>query len=262
MSSDASSGAEATGHYALVNGVRLYYEEYGAGRPLILLHGGMLTIDLTFGPMIAELATQHRVIAIELQGHGHSADSERAMSIDNLIDDVVALVRSLEILEADFFGFSLGGIVALGLALYHPHLVGNLVLASTPYQADGYHADTRPESFDPSSSRMPTAADAESWLQAYRRVAPGAEGFAALQAKVSATVRDYEGWSRDEMRSLQARTLILVGDNDFVRLEHAEEMAQLIGHGQLTVIPHATHTELLRRPEEILATVVPFLAAS
>jgi pimeloyl-ACP methyl ester carboxylesterase len=250
------------GKYADVNGIRLYYEEYGAGRPLVLLPGGMLTIGLTFGPMLGELAAGRRVIAIELQGHGHTEDIDRAMTIDNLVDDVVALLRSLEILEADVFGYSLGGMVALGLALYHPHLVGRLVLASTPYDAEGYHPETRPASFDPSSPRAPTAADGESWQAAYRAVAPEPERFDAVRAKVASLVEHYDGWTTDEIRALQAPTLLLLGENDFVRLEHAAEMAELIGHAQLRVLPGATHVDMTRRPEELLAAVLPFLDAT
>jgi pimeloyl-ACP methyl ester carboxylesterase len=252
--------AERPGNYALVNGIRLYYEDYGSGRPLVLLPGGMLTIELNFDPLIAELASGHRVLAVELQGHGRTEDIEREMTIDNLVDDVVALLRSLGILEADFLGFSLGGMVALGLALYHPHLVGALVIASTPYEADGFHPETRPESADPASPRLPTAADFAALQTAYREVAPDPEAFSTVQAKVAALVGSYEGWTSDEIRALQARTLILVGDNDFVRLDHAAEMARLVGHAELRVIAHTTHMEMTRRPQEVLEEVLAFLA--
>src|SRR5271169_4402767 len=103
--------------YATVNGLQLYYEKRGSGRPLVLLHGGLMTIDLTFGPFLEPLAEGRQVIAVELQGHGHTADTDRAMTIEALARDVVALLDHLGIVEADLFGFSLGGLVAYAVAL-------------------------------------------------------------------------------------------------------------------------------------------------
>jgi pimeloyl-ACP methyl ester carboxylesterase len=106
--------------YAPVNGLRLYYEIHGSGRPLVLLHGGLLTIDLNFGALLEPLAVNRQVIAVETQGHGHTADTARPMTIEALAGDVVALLDHLGIDEADFFGFSLGGLVAYGIALGAP----------------------------------------------------------------------------------------------------------------------------------------------
>ena len=103
--------------YASVNGLQLYYETRGSGRPLVLLHGGLMTIDLNFGPLLEPLAATRQVIAVELQGHGHTADTDRAMTIEGLAGDVVALLGHLRIAEADLFGFSLGGLVACAVAL-------------------------------------------------------------------------------------------------------------------------------------------------
>src|SRR5262245_50096988 len=106
--------------YAPVNGLQLYYEIRGRGRPLVLLHGGLMTIDLNFGPLLGPLAAERRVIGMELQGHGHTADTDRPMTIEALADDVIALLDHLEIAQADVFGFSLGGLVAYGVALRAP----------------------------------------------------------------------------------------------------------------------------------------------
>src|SRR5262245_64771613 len=116
--------------YAPVNGLQLYYEIRGTGRPLVLLHGGLLTIDLNFGPLLEPLAASRQVIAVELQGHGHTADTGRAMTIEALAGDVVALLDHLGITEADLFGFSLGGLVAYAIALGAPTRVGKLIVAS------------------------------------------------------------------------------------------------------------------------------------
>ena len=116
--------------YALVNGLQLYYETHGSGRPLVLLHGGLMTIDLNFGPLLEPLSANRQVIAVELQGHGHTADTDRPMTIESLAGDVIALLDLLGIAETDLFGFSLGGLVAYAVALGAPTRVGKLVVAS------------------------------------------------------------------------------------------------------------------------------------
>src|SRR5580704_12887489 len=148
--------------YAPVNGLQLYYEIRGSGRPLVLLHGGLLTIDLNFGPLLGPLAASRQVIAVELQGHGHTADTGRPMTIEALAGDVVALLDHLEIAEADLFGFSLGGLVACAVALSAPARVGRLIIAS----ADPHRPPGR-ESVPLDEERMPTAADFQSMRDAY-----------------------------------------------------------------------------------------------
>ncbi len=127
------------GHYAPINGLRLYYEVHGQGRPLVLLHGGLLTLDLAFGPMIPALAEHHQVIGIELQGHGHTGDIDRPMRLDSLADDVASLLELLNLDRADVFGFSVGGMVALTMGLRHPDRIGRLVIASVDHRPN--HAE-------------------------------------------------------------------------------------------------------------------------
>jgi pimeloyl-ACP methyl ester carboxylesterase len=140
--------------YAPVDGLQLYYEIRGSGRPLVLLHGGLMTIDLNFGPQLEPLAARRQVIAVELQGHGHTADTDRPMTIDALAEDVVALLDHLGIAEADLFSFSLGGLVAYAVALGAPTRVGKLIVAS----ADAHRPPGR-ESAPLDDDRMPTPAD-------------------------------------------------------------------------------------------------------
>src|SRR5215472_14088482 len=144
--------------YAPVNGLQLYYEIRGSGRPLVLLHGGLLTIDLTFGPLLEPLAASRQVIAVELQGHGHTADTGRPLTIEALAGDVIALLNHLGIAEADLFGFSLGGLVAYAIALAAPERVGRLIAAS----ADAHRPPGR-ESAPLGEDRLPTAADFQAW---------------------------------------------------------------------------------------------------
>lgn len=249
---------ETPGSYAAVNGLNLFYEVHGTGRPLVLLHGGVLTTELAFGPLMPELALRHQVIGVELQGHGHTADIDRPMQLDYLADDVAALLGQLGIERADVFGFSVGGMVAVVLALHHPDLVGWLVVASVDHRPE--HAEFEiplpPEFLE----RMPTEADFQAMHDAYAQVAPEPEHFEQMAAKTSGMVADFDGWSDDELRSIAAPTLLIVGDTDFVPLRHAVEMSQLIPGAQLAVLPGTTHMNVTRRPEQMLSLLLPFLA--
>ncbi|HYR64171.1 MAG TPA: alpha/beta hydrolase [Actinomycetota bacterium] len=249
------------GRYAAVNRLAMYYEVHGAPGerpPIVLLHGGLLTIDLTFGPILQALAERQQVVAVELQGHGHTADIDREFSLGNLAGDVVALLRQLGIGTADFFGFSLGGMVALEVAIGDPDLVNRLVLASVPFRPDGYHEDVRPPG-RPGSKRMPTEEDFQVMEDAYARVAPDPGHFSECAAKASAAVESFEGWSPDVLRGIGAPTLILVGDTDFVLLEHAVEMFELIPGAQLAMLPGTTHMQVMRDADRLLSLIGPFL---
>ena len=195
--------------YAPVNGLQLYYEIHGSGKPLVLLHGGLMTIDLNFGPLLEPLAGGRQVIAVELQGHGHTADIDRPMTIQALAGDVVALLDQLGIAEADLFGFSLGGLVAYAVALGAPARVGKLIVAS----ADAHRPPGR-ESAPLDDERMPTPADFQQMRDAYDAVAPDPAHFEEFAARTSAMVHEFPGWT-DELRSLQVPTLLIFGDRDF-----------------------------------------------
>lgn len=247
------------GAYARVNGLDMYYEIHGTGHPLVLLHGGVLTIDLTFGAMIPTLAATHQVIAVELQGHGHTADTDREMSVAALAEDVVALLDVLGIERADLFGFSLGGLTALEMAVRHPERVDRAVLASTHFRQDGYLAEIRDPALQAGSKRLPTAADFQEMADAYAAVAPHPEHFQEFLAKTSAAA-EIEGWSEDDLRGLAARTLLVYGDTDFVRVEHAARMHHLIPDARLAILPDCTHMDVMRRTELVLPMATAFLA--
>jgi pimeloyl-ACP methyl ester carboxylesterase len=242
--------------YAPVNGLRLYYEIRGSGRPLVLLHGGLLTIDLNFGPLLEPLAASRQVIAVETQGHGHTADTGRPMTIEALASDVIALLDHLGIAQADLFGFSLGGLVAFAVALGAPTRVGKLIAAS----ADAHRPPGR-ESAPLGEDRLPTPADFQAWRDAYAAVAPDPAHFDEFAAKTSAmVVHEFPGWT-DELRSLQVPTLLIFGDRDFSPLPEVVEMFELLPNAQLAVLPGTTHVGVTRRPGELLALITPFLDA-
>jgi pimeloyl-ACP methyl ester carboxylesterase len=243
--------------YAKVNGLEMYHEVHGTGRPLVLLHGGLLTIDLSFGAVLPALAATRQVIAVELQGHGHTAVTEREMSLKNLADDIVALLDHLGIDKADLFGFSLGGLTSLQLAMRHPGRVGQMIVASAHYRPDGYYPEIGEG--DPTSTRMPTQADFQKMREAYLRVAPHPEEFELFMGKTSGMVGAFEGWQADELRAITAPTLLVLGDHDFVRVEHAAEMHDLIPDSQLAVLPSTTHMGVMTRTDLLLPMIEAFL---
>src|SRR5665213_2289788 len=183
--------------YAPVNGQNLYFETLGSGPPLVLLHGGLMTIDLNFGPLLEPLAENRQVIAVELQGHGHTADTDRVMTIEALASDVIALLDLLGLDKVDVFGFSLGGLVAYAIAIEAPDRVRKLIVAS----ADAHRR--RIESAPLDDNRMPTMDDFKSMRDAYDAVAPDPAHFDEFAARVSAMVHEFPGWT-EELRSLKA----------------------------------------------------------
>ena len=185
--------------YAPVNGLRMYYEVHGTGRPLVLLHGGLMTIDLSFGAVWPELAADHQVIATELQGHGRTADIDRDIDLRYLAGDVAALLDHLGVGQADVLGFSLGGGVALQLALDHPDRVGRIILASVSYASDGFHAEISDPAQHATSTRMPTAEDFLQMREAYARLAPDPGHFEAFAAKTSQAAGSLKGWTAAEL---------------------------------------------------------------
>ncbi len=247
--------------YAPIGGQQLYFEVHGsdrqgAGRPLVLLHGGLLTIELSFGPLLGPLAADRQVIAVELQGHGRTADTARPMTIDALAGDVTELLDRLEIGAADLFGYSLGGLVASAVAVRAPGLVGRLVVAS----ADPYRPPGR-ESAPIDDQLLPTQADFELMRDAYLAVAPDPAHFEKFAGRVTAMVHEVPGRTADELRALRAPTLLIFGDRDFSPLSDVVELYGLLPDARLLVLPGATHMDVTRRPDELLAHIPPFLDA-
>ena len=242
--------------YASVNGLKLYYEVHGSGRPLVLLHGGLMTIELNFGSLLGPLAAGRQVIAVELQGHGHTEDAGRPLTIDALASDVTGLLDQLGVAGADLFGFSLGGLVAWAVALGAPDRVGKLIVAS----ADAHRPPGR-ESAPLTEDRLPTAADFQAMREAYAGSDAAAAQFEAFAARTSAMVQQVPAWTDDELRSLRAPTLLIFGDRDFSPLADVLELFQLLPDAQLAVLPGTTHMGVTRRPE-LPGLIAGFLGAS
>jgi pimeloyl-ACP methyl ester carboxylesterase len=252
--------SEVTTGYAPVNGLKMYYEVHGAGagRPLVLLPGGVTTIELSFGAALPALSDGRQVIATELQAHGRTADIDRDITMPALAGDVAGLLGQLGVEQADVFGFSLGGGVALQLALDYPALVGRLIAASVGYSADGLHAEISDPSQWATSTRMPTAEDFQQMRESYERVASDPSQFDASRARIGQAAGGM-GWTAAELGRISAPALLVFGDHDFFRLEHVVEMHALIPGAQLAVLPGATHMGLMRRADLMIGLIRDFL---
>jgi pimeloyl-ACP methyl ester carboxylesterase len=245
--------AKVEGKYATVNGLKMYYEVHGTGRPLVLLHGafGSATVYPT-------LARDRQVIAVELQGHGHTEDIDRPLSFEQMADDTAALLRHLKIEQADVFGYSMGGTVALALAIRHPSLVGKLAVNGSNC---GKIQDTyEPEAFKQFKS-MPADFAPPVLKGPYDKVAPDPKKWPVLVAKVKKMGLEFKGFAREDLRSIKAPVLITQGDHDLVRVEHAVEMFRLIPNAKLAVFPDGDHFMIWTNPDKLLSTISAFLNA-
>lgn len=258
--------------YAPVNGLELYYEIHGEGQPLVLLHGGLMTIDL-IGTLLPALAKSRQVIAVELEGHGHTPLMDRPLTYEQMADDVSGLIEHLDLGQPDVFGYSLGGGVAWRLAIRHPDLVRKLVAASAPVRGEGWAPEIRGAMAGLNAEAA--AAMVETPLyQAYVEVAPNPDDWPKLVASVgqlaSGAAQEYD-WSA-EVQAIEAPTLVIVGDADSVLPEQTVELFRLLGGGvigdlgplpntQLAILPGTAHSALLDRTELLIPIVVPFLDA-
>ena len=260
------------GDYAEVNGFNIYYEIHGTGQPLVLLHGAYMTIDL-MGEVVPALAESRQVIAVELQGHGRTADIDRPLSYELMADDIAALIEHLALEKADLFGYSMGGGVALQVAIRHPEVVRKLVVASASYTSEGLY----PEVGEAIETITPELFEGTPLLEEYTRVAPNPDDFPTLVAKLKQLDVEPFAWREEDIRGIVAPTLLIIGDSDGTRLEHAVEMFRLLGGGvfgdivglpksRLAVLPDTAHFipgfGVLDRAEWLVAMIGEFLDAT
>lgn len=257
---------ENCGSYANVNGLKMYYEVHGQGKPLILLPGAVSGTGTAFGSLIPLLAADRQVIAVEFQGYGHTADiPERPLSYEQFADDVMALLHVLDIKEADIFGYSTGAGVALQIAMRKPTLVRKLVLASATFNSKGRHPELSGlESLLTTEGMKGTPYETE-----YLGTAPQPEDWPKHLAKVTAFNKEIQDWSVDDIRNIKAPALIIAGDADIVQPEHAVELYRLMGGGslgelstpasQLAILPGTMHTALTTKTNLLMAMIPGFL---
>jgi pimeloyl-ACP methyl ester carboxylesterase len=268
---DWTTDATGSGHYAEVNGVNLYYESHGAGRPLILLHGGLGSGEM-FGPVIPALAEGHQVIAVDLQGHGRTADVDRPIDVRLMADDIAALIDHLGLDRPDLVGYSLGGGVAVHTAVKYPDKVGRLVAASVYLRPDAIDPEIRAQQGQVSAAAAEFLKDTPMY-QLYQRVAPRPEDFPRLLDKIGASMSEDFDYT-EEVRGLRVPTLVVAADADMAPPSHYVEIFKLLdgglrdggwmGEGRpkgghaLAILPGLTHYNLGSSPL-FAAVIVAFL---
>lgn len=258
--------------YASVNGLNLYYEIYGSGEPLILLPGGFMTVE-AMGGIVPQLAASRQVIGVELQGHGHTADTERPLRFELMADDIAALIMHLGLARADIFGYSLGGDVALQTAIRHPEMVRKLALASTGFKREAWY----PEALAGMAAISVETFAGTPIYEAYLKTSPKPEAWPAFVAKMRQLLGEDYDWIED-VSALKTPTLIIVGDADGLRLSSMVEFFGLLGGGkgdgdliglsssQLAILPSTTHVGwappyhgIMNRTELLLPIITEFL---
>ena len=260
--------------YASVNGLDIYYEMHGRGEPLIVLPGGFMSVA-AMGALVPELAKTRQVIGVELQGHGHTADVDRPMRFETMADDIAALMDHLGLAQADFLGYSLGGGIALRLAIQHPERARKLTLASTAFRRDGWY----PETLAGMAAINAEAFKATPIYASYLQTSPKPEAWPDFVGKMRQLLTTDYDWTQ-EVAALKAPVLIAVGDADGLRLAHVVEMFGLLGGGKkdgdlaglsssrLAVLPFTTHVGwappnrgILTRTDLLLPMLTEFLDA-
>lgn len=224
--------AQSTGRYANVNGLKMYYEVHGNGFPLVLIHGGGSTIGTSFGRILPSLAKTHKVIAVEMQAHGHTADIDRPLSFEQDADDVAELLKQLHISKADVFGFSNGASTTLEIAIRHPELVNKIIVASTMYKKDGSYPWFWEMMGHAKFEEMP-----QPLKDAYLQINPDKDALYTMFTRDAARMQSFKEIKEQDIKAIRAATLIIIGDNDVVRPEHAVEMYRQMQHAKLMILP-------------------------
>ncbi len=268
MGTDRTTHAKGTGHYAEVNGINLYYETHGSGRPLVLLHGGLGSGEM-FEPLLPLLTQHHQVITVDLQGHGRTADIDRPLDAVLMAGDIAALIDHLQLGKPDVVGYSLGGGVAFHTAAKYPAKVRRLVMVSANIRPDAIYPEMRAQQGQVTAAAVDFMKDTPMY-QLYQRVAPRPEDFPRLLDKIGAAMsKDFD--FTEEVRGLQVPTLVVAADADMAPPSHYVEVFNLLDGGlrdggwmgeerpkgghALAILPGLTHYNIFSSPLFASATL-------
>jgi pimeloyl-ACP methyl ester carboxylesterase len=224
--------SQTAGKYADVNGLKMYYEIHGEGFPLVLIHGGGSDIGTTFGRILPALAKKHKVIAVDMQAHGHTADIDRSLSFEQDADDIAGLLKQLKITKADIFGFSNGASTTLQVAIRHPHLVNKIIVASTMYKRSGAFQGFWDMMKNATFEGMPQV-----YKDAFLKINPDKEALHAMYKRDVTRMQSFKDIKDDDIKNINAPALIIAGNKDVVTPEHAVEMYRQIKNAQLAIFP-------------------------
>ncbi|GCE15824.1 alpha/beta fold hydrolase [Tengunoibacter tsumagoiensis] len=257
----------SSGQYASINGINLYYEIHGTGKPLVMLHGGLGNFAMLAG-LAPTLAQDRQVIGVDLYGHGRTALTDRPFDLGQIGDDIAGLIQYLGFEKADIFGYSLGGAVALQTVIRHPERVDKLVVLSTPFKRTGWYPDIQVGM----GAISPEYMTGTPLYDAYVAVAPRPEDFSRFIVSMrEGMIQDYD-WT-EQVAALKNPVLIIVGDSDALPPSHAAEFFALLGGGlkdagwtgegliasQLAIVPGATHYNIIDQTNFLLPIMTPFL---
>ncbi|WP_212003815.1 alpha/beta fold hydrolase [Chitinophaga sp. HK235] len=255
---DTSSG------YATVNGIKMYYEIHGQGSPLVLIHGGGSTLRTNYGSVLNDFASHHQVIAVDLQGHGHTEGRPGNITFEQDADDVAALLKTLHIPQADIIGFSNGGSTTMQIAIRHPEVVRSVVIISAFYKREGLPAAFWKNMEQADFSYMPQV-----YKDAFMAVRHDQKALLAMFNQDRERVVHFKDWSDDAIRSIKVPAFVIISDQDVVQPEHAAAMYRLLPKGRLAIMPGA-HGEFLgeaftgkpgsKMPQLSVAMIEEFLA--
>jgi pimeloyl-ACP methyl ester carboxylesterase len=262
VTAEVSAQEKPTTGYAPVNEVKMYYEVHGSGDPVVLLHGSFMTITTNWTGWIGELSKTRKVIAVEMQGHGRTADIDRDFSYENLADDVAGLLDHLKIPSADLIGYSMGGGVAMQCAIRHPEKVRKVVSISGRFRSDGFLK----EGLDAIAKLTPELFKDSPLEIEYKKLSPTPDKFGDLVNHIKAMASRPFDFGADRLRATKAPMFFIHGDADGVRLDHIAEMFRLKGDeiygdlrprsaSRLAILPDTTHVTLMQR----MATIVPMV---
>lgn len=254
-SADQDKITDSTNGYAAVNGLKMYYEIHGSGAPLVLIHGGGSTLQTTFGQVLDEFAKNHKVIAVEMQAHGHTADIDRPLSFQQDADDIEELLKQLNIGKANIFGFSNGASTTLQFAIRHPEMTNKIIVASTFYKRAG-----APDWFWEMMSKPTFEGMPQPYKDAFLKINPDSSALHRMYERDVTRMQSFTNIPDELMKSIKAPAFIILGDRDVVTAEHAAAMQRLISNSRLSILPggHGDYIGELTTPQDsslIAATV-------
>lgn len=271
MTTHTSTGNAVRGSYIDVNGLKMYYETHPATQPtteipLVLIHGALSATGTSFGTVLPGLVKSRRVISVEQQSHGHTYDIDRPLRTESMASDTVSLLRQIGITQADFFGYSMGAGVAFEIAVRYPQMVRKVVLASFAHRLEGMH----PGLMDGMEQLKPEMLFGSPFHDEYLALNPRPEDFSKMFERVMDLNRNIKSWTDEDVRTLQAPVLLIVGDSDIVRPEGAVEMFRLLGGGvsgdtmgmpksRLAILPGTSHVGVSMRGDWLAPMINEFL---
>src|SRR6478736_6604511 len=252
---ESKTKMDSTSGYASVNGLKMYYEIHGEGAPLVLIHGGGSTLQTTFGRVLHDFAKTHKVIAVEIQAHGHTADIDRPLTFQQDADDIAELLKQLNISKADIFGFSNGGSTTLQFAIRHPEMTNKIIVGSTFYKRAG-----APDWFWDMMSKPTFEGMPQPYKDAFLKINPDTNALHHMYERDVARMQSFPDITDEQMKSIKAPAFIIMGDKDVTTPAHLGEMQRLIPNSSIAIIPggHGEYIGELTMPQDstlIAATV-------